>query len=259
VERDETYEAWAPPDGIWTPWAKPVLFAHVDAVQPAAPVVPTWVREELFLLDPGATDYRANARAPLPAVVVDLPGVEGVAAGIALARLGFRPVPLYTAIPGAEALVPMFPVVRALLGSATELRQRRLPANAPPAFLLDSRRAGEGVFVRGGVFDNRSYAFPGDFPSAARLRDAGIGRVILVQTGQPAPREDITATLASWQGAGLPLAVVLADAPDSARPLHVRLPWFGAAIAAWWNRLRLRGDRQHGFGRYVLGGSAQGG
>jgi hypothetical protein len=107
MDRDETFESWAPNDGIWTPWAKAILFAYVDVVQPSIPEAPTWVREELFLTP--ATGYRDSARVALPAIVVDLPGVDGVA--------------------------PMFPVVRALLGGAAQLRDRGLPASAPPAFL----------------------------------------------------------------------------------------------------------------------------
>jgi len=41
------------------------------------------------------------------ALVVDLPGAEGVAAGLAFAGRGYRPVPLYNALPDPHALPPL--------------------------------------------------------------------------------------------------------------------------------------------------------
>jgi hypothetical protein len=251
VNAREVYEVWAPPSGRWTPWAKPAVFPLVDSILPSAPPDPASVPSETFTLGPLATRYRANARVSFVAVVVDLPGARSVAVGLALGRLGFRPVPLFNALAAPGAAVPMDEVVRALLGGAEELRSMALARDAPPAFLLDSRRAGEGVSVNRGMFDNRSVAFATDFPSARVLQEHGLGRVVLVQTGQPQPRLDLAQTLSAWQSAGLELALVRADSSGEATPLRVRPPGLGTAVALWWRRRWLRGNDRDGFGAYL--------
>ena len=57
------------------------------------------------------------------AVVLDLPGADGVWTGVALAARGYRPVPLYNAVPGPTtgvwigafaSLVDVAPILAAL-------------------------------------------------------------------------------------------------------------------------------------------------
>ncbi len=93
--------------------------------------------------------------------------------------------------------------------------------------------------------------YPGDFPSATRLRDAGVRHVVLVQSGSPAPRTDLARTLAAWQRDQLRLHLVRADDPDVPRPLSVRGPGLGAAIGLWLRRLRLAGNARDGFGAHM--------
>jgi hypothetical protein len=145
VDRDAIFEAWAPRRGPWTPWAKPILFAHVEAV-PVEILVPrpTWMRRELLGAPDEAATYRSGAHVGSTAVVVDLPGVESIAMGLALADLGFRPVPLFNALPSPAPVVPMRDVVRAIVSGASLLAGSQPPPHAPPAFLLDARRAGPG-------------------------------------------------------------------------------------------------------------------
>src|SRR6185503_17357155 len=85
-------------------------------------------------------------------LILDLPGAEGVAAGLALTARGFRPVPLYNAIPLATPFSPgntldesppvveVLPIVRALDAATPRLALAELPHDAPTAFLLDSLR-----------------------------------------------------------------------------------------------------------------------
>jgi hypothetical protein len=35
---DETWEAWAPADAVWSPWVKPVLFSSMAKMTAALPV-----------------------------------------------------------------------------------------------------------------------------------------------------------------------------------------------------------------------------
>jgi hypothetical protein len=229
---------------------KPVLFAHLDTVtvEGFALPRPTWIRGEHLRVAETVTRYRTSAREGTPAVVVDLPGIEGIAVGLALADFGFRPVPLYTALPAPEAIVPMFDLVRALIAGAEELGRKALPRAAPPAFLLDARRDGRGRQGKPGQFDNRSLAFPTDFPSANRLRDGGIGAVVLIQAGSNDVREDIAQTLAAWAKGGLPQFLLRADAPQLPAPIAVRAHGLLRRFALWLRRASLRRDASGGFG-----------
>jgi hypothetical protein len=70
----ELFDIWAPPAAPWSRWAKPVLFAELDA----APGIG---------VDLGALPA-ASLSIPQPsAIVVDLPSAESVRMGLALARL----------------------------------------------------------------------------------------------------------------------------------------------------------------------------
>ena len=40
MNKHEAYEAWAPAESVWTPWTKPVLFAHMEAARTDVPVGP---------------------------------------------------------------------------------------------------------------------------------------------------------------------------------------------------------------------------
>jgi hypothetical protein len=250
MDRDAVFEAWAPRECVWTPWAKPVLFAHVDAVATEDFQLPrpTWLRPELLDVVQSATGYRASAREGTAAVVVDLPSIEGVAIGLALADFGFRPVPLYNALPAPEAIVPMYDLVRALVAGAEELGRCVLLPTAPPAFLLDARRDARGIRARDGQFDNRSLAFPTDFPSASRLRDGGVRAVVLIQAGSDDVRPDVAQILGGWQKEGLPIFLLRADASEPAARIVVRGQGILGRVSLWLRRAVLKRDSRGAFG-----------
>src|SRR5262245_19034651 len=142
--KEYIFDVWAPEDARWSRWVKPVLFESMDST-------PSW-----WL---GAVDKTDLSWAPRiadnVALALDLPGEIGVEAGLDLAELGYRPVPLYNAIPmpmatpendlfPPAAAVEVNPIVAALWYGRERLVQRALPAEAPPAFLLDWNRSGAG-------------------------------------------------------------------------------------------------------------------
>src|SRR5262245_43862336 len=141
-ERERLFNTWAPAGGVWSPWVKPVVFASLEQLP--------------FLQEVPPPDLSAVQVGSDTVAVVDLPGAEGVAAGMAFARRGFRPVPLYNAVPGPihtltgttgayPTVVEVIQIQSALVDHAAELQLLNLPLDAPPVFLLDSRRRGEGV------------------------------------------------------------------------------------------------------------------
>jgi hypothetical protein len=250
MDRDAVFEAWAPRDGAWSAWAKPVLFAHVESATTRDFHLPrpTWIRQELLSVGPSAERYRASAREGTSALVVDLPGIEGVSLGLALADLGFQPVPLYNALPAAQAIVPMDDVIHALVVGAEELDRNGPSPTAPPAFLLDARRHGEGLPVRGGHFDNRSLVFSTDFPSASRLRDGGVRAVILIQNRSDSVRPDVAQVLAGWQKEGLPIFLLHAGSSEAGARIVVRGGGFLGRVSLWLRRAALQRDDRGAFG-----------
>src|SRR4051812_15946581 len=109
MDRKELFACWAPARARWSPWVKPVLFAHAQRAAEKFVLPELELRPESVLI-PAATVERQTADHPYRAprvpgdvgVVVDLPGIASVGAGLALATLGFRPVPLFNAVPGGQ-------------------------------------------------------------------------------------------------------------------------------------------------------------
>ena len=164
-KRLEAYKIWAPDDALWTAWAKPVLFMSVPEDVTRATEIP-------------AINWAVPDRGT--AIIVDLPSSDAVYEGLGLAKMGFRPVPLYNGVSapiGALPIVFVKDIVIALFSSAEYLRSLNIPDDAPPVFLLDSQRMQDGKIP--GRYDNRWMVFPQDMPSASYLMKHGIVRVVV--------------------------------------------------------------------------------
>ena len=77
------------------------------------------------------------------ALIVDLPGESGVLEGLALAKMGYRPVPLYNGVYGpnrSSMVIDVAPIANALFLGADDLVSMSIRADAPPVFLLDANR-----------------------------------------------------------------------------------------------------------------------
>lgn len=260
LSREETFELWAAPASPWSVWCKPLLFSCLPAlITPKADEPPP---------SPVATPW-APAADGSTVLVIDLPGVQSVRIGETLVRAGFRPIPLFNAVPGpwtgerehgdqARTLVDVGSIMAALEHASLRLRDRlrQLPATAPPAFLLDAdRRLGRDP--RPGDFNNRSVSLPTDFPSAAFLQSRGVTRalVVLALHGRTMPRDqpatDLAHTLLRWQTAGISiLSCTLDEHLEGSSPqlIQVARPsWFGAI---WHNALSVVGLRRNPMGGF---------
>ena len=223
MNAEQAYLVWAPEQSPWSPWAKPVLFASQ----------PSWDDPGAHELDEPPAPAWVSAFDATTAFVLDLPGAEGVRRGVALARSGWRPVPLYNAVPGPSELVDVASIVHAMRRATALLEPLALVHDSPPAFLLDARRRyGTGDPALPGRFDNRSISLPTDFPSGLFLRARGIERVVLVQEVSAAPQTDLAHTLVAWQEAGLSILAKSSGTegpPESIRverPSNLRVMWY---------------------------------
>jgi hypothetical protein len=252
----ECFEIWAPPHAVWSGWAKRVLFAQLESVSPvhAAQVV-TGLEVEPARSNrepdedrdlPAIPDARSHA-----AVVVDLPGAASLLVGVALARRGYRPVPLYNTTVDAAEVVDSARIAAGLPSAAREIRAAKLPPNAPPAFLLDASRMVPRVALTPGKYDNRWAVFPQDFPSAVFLRSRRLVQAVLLHGGA-APADDLAHVLRRWQEAGI--GILHHDRNDAGRlaelridtPPRFRLPWYRALAIA-----NLRRSAGGGFGAVI--------
>lgn len=257
MNREKIFRIWAPDDSPWSPWVKPVLFAHLGQPYEASSEMAQSVS-----WSPPASEKVA--------LVVNLPGADGIFTGIALAERGYRPVPLYNAVPlpygeiadpptrKSVSAVHVVPIVRALEAKTDALAQLKLRPDAPPAFLLDFDRRGEGRKIEPGEFDNRSVSFTTDFPSAIFLTAQGIQRAILIQKDDIDIQSDLAHTLRRWQDGGLRLERLQLDNPSPEVFQVPRPSWYGAMFQRVLSQLGLRHADSGGFGNWVHDSSAGG-
>jgi hypothetical protein len=260
MNKEEIFAAWSPEASLWSDWVKPVLFAHLDSVISDSPVNDA----------AGAVMWSPPIVSRDMALVLDLPGPEGVMVGVSLAGQGYRPVPLYNAVPipfgellidpitGREmAAVNILPIIGALKKGAEQLAQANLPSDAPPAFLLDANRRGGGRQMQPDEFDNRSICFTTDFPSANLLWAHGIRRALLVQRNTLEPQPDLAHLLRRWQEGGLALERMRIDSPASPQPLEIARPsWYGAMFQRALAAAGFRRAEDAGFGAWMPESSA---
>jgi hypothetical protein len=166
----EIFKNWTPVGAKWIDWVRPVQFITInDNVKNRAMdfAVPT-------------INY-INKTMENTAIIIDLPEGDSIKEGIALARLGFRPIPLYNGVDeqqGAMALVNNHNIKKALIWGAIELKKLALPLNAPPAFLTDSNRT-HRFKMDVSAFDNSWDLYDQDLPSAEYLINNNINKIIV--------------------------------------------------------------------------------
>jgi hypothetical protein len=275
MNKAEVFEIWAPANSVWSPWAKPVLFAEEAPGEAGTALAPQSPKADIpspglqqpcpHLMGTGQGEGPAlhlswvPAAAGQTAMVLDLPGELSVHFGLALAQRGYRPVPLYNAAPGPNALVDVAQIQRILFQRAPELQTTALPPEAPPAFLLDSARLGH-VSLSPGRFDNRWMVFPEDFPSANFLLSRGIGCVLLVQDFVGQPQKDLAHALLRWQESRLSVMVYGFKSGGTLEPITISRPSHFKQL--WYRALVMAGLRRHsggGFGAMVPDVDTEGG
>lgn len=254
---EELYRAWAPADSLWSPWVIPVPFAHIARLDSEAE------KEAEGVPDLSGLSFAADL-----AVIVDLAGGDSIRYGLALARLGFRPVPVLDGCPGPftvagpaphsvpeavghakpTAVVDMRDLLFALSTLAPVLLKTSIARDAPPAFLLDSLRMKVHEVVDEGLFDNRWKVFPQDFPSGKFLREQGARRVLLIQEEAGQPQEDLAHVLLRWQDAGLEILAAGRGKEKEAGSIRVARP--SRFRASWYRGLELLGLRRNSVGGF---------
>ena len=165
------YKKWVPIGARWVEWVRPVPFiAMNDEIQTSM----------IFNFCIPKVNYLAEVSADT-AVFVDVPSYEGVEEGLALAKLGFRPIPLYNGTKEPEeamALINTQGIESALRWGALQLEKIAISNDAPPAFLLDSNRMHRHK-MNSSVFDNSWDLYHQDIPSAEYFLTQGIDKIVV--------------------------------------------------------------------------------
>jgi len=172
MTKKEAYKVWAPFGKKWTDWVRPVPFIVAQADVKGYHVGDLSI-PEIDIVD----DSWKNA-----AVIVDLPGDESVEIGLALAKLGYRPIPIYNGTieqENARATVDNQTVGAALLHGAKVLEQIEIEDEALPAFLLDKNRLNR-FKLDISVFDNSWDVYSQDIPSADYFIKNGVKEIIVI-------------------------------------------------------------------------------
>ncbi len=252
MEKHKLFDVWSPSDSIWSPWVKPVLFAH-------------FVERDCGVAPPVLADVDwAPPFTNRTAIVVELPGVDSVAVGMALARLGYRPVPLFNACPppagSGSGVIDVGSILDTLVRSTPELAQLSLPFDAPPAFLLDAHRNLPLTAPTAGSFDNRSIVFTTDFPSALFLHQQRLAAVLLVTDASRLISRDLAGVLRTWQRGDISLLHYETGQTVPPQPLQLGREWefLGELRRRLWAWLTLRANPQGGYGNFIPESSSAG-
>lgn len=168
----EIYRIWAPVGKTWVDWVRPVPFMGIGEYSKQ------YACSSFQVPRPDVSNeiYRDGA------IFVDLPGEESVSMGIALARQGYRPIPVYNGTieqMGSRATVDNQTVGEALWMATTELSQIEIADDALPTFLLDRNRLNR-FKMEIALFDNSWDIYPQDIPSAEYFTAKGIRKIIII-------------------------------------------------------------------------------
>lgn len=205
----EAYKIWAPAGKKWVDWVRPVPFLGIGKYSKAyvlndvtLPKVEFLEKKDSIFLEIILGAF-SEIQLDTTAIILDLPGEKSVSYGVVLAKLGFRPIPIYngTLEPAmARATVDNQSVGMALEHWAYELKNIAIDDDARPAFLLDRNRLTR-YKMDDSMYDNSWDVYPQDLPSPQYLLDSGIKHILVVGGRKISP--DVKNILGKHQKKGL--------------------------------------------------------
>ena len=168
----EIYKIWAPENAKWVDWVRPVPFVGID-YNLKMYKYNNFQIPKLEILD----EFMVET-----AIIVDFPGIKSVEYGIALAKLGFRPIPIYNGTLEQEnsiATTDNKNIIYGLIKGSRELKKIQIKEDAMPTFLLDSNRMNR-FKVDESVFDNSWDIYAQDLPTAEYLLNNKIKKILII-------------------------------------------------------------------------------
>lgn len=189
----EIYRIYAPEGAKWTEWVRPVPFVAINTYnrKPTA----DWLERKIIFLD----EYKQDT-----AIFIDLPGKESIELGISLAKIGYRPIPLFNGTDeqqGSQATTDTYLIESCLINGAEKLKNINLRSNANPVFLLDSYRINR-YRAKESIFDNSWDLYKQDIPSIEYFKQNSISKIIVVGNEI---NEDLRKMFFKFQDSGIEL------------------------------------------------------
>lgn len=167
----EIFKIWAPFGHKWTEWVRPVPFIGIDLTKAIYEFIDYNIPNIIYLKE----------KMKDTAVIIDTLGVNSIKEGISLAKLGYRPIPVFngTNPPLESTATTNNRIIETLLiWGAQELKNIKLDIDAPPVFLLDKNRLNRYKINRS-IFDNSWDIYPHDVPTAEYFIDNGITKIVV--------------------------------------------------------------------------------
>lgn len=167
----EIYKIWAPNNTKWTDWVRPVPFIGIDHPQE---------NHEIIDYEIPIINYVNELKNNI-AIIIDIDGINSIKEGIALAQIGYRPIPIFngTNPPKKTTSTTNNGIIETLLiWGAQELKSIQLKKDAPPVFLLDKNRLNRYKINRG-IFDNSWDIYPQDIPTHKYFKEQNIDTIIV--------------------------------------------------------------------------------
>ena len=207
----EIYRIWAPENTKWTNWVRPVPFVAIDMYNRRNEFNDFCVPQNIYF----------DKMLKNTVIIIDFPEYQSIEFGIAFAKIGFRPVPVYngtTEQEGALATTNNYSVEGALIWGANELKNIEIDKDANPVFLLDKNRTNT-YKMNPTIFDNSWDIYGQDVPSADYLKNNGIEKVIVI--GDCIQR-DLRKIVYKYQKKGI--EIFLSNGYESPKKVKVKLP-----------------------------------
>lgn len=167
----EIYKIYAPENCKWINWVRPVPFVAIDTYN-RKPIFDWTERKSISI-----REYQKDT-----AIFIDLLGKESIELGISLAKIGYRPIPIFNGTDeqdGSQATTDTYLVESALINGAEKLKNIKLQNDANPVFLLDSSRTNR-YRAKESIFDNSWDLYSQDIPTSEYFKENGITKIIVI-------------------------------------------------------------------------------
>ena len=197
INNKEIYKLWAPKESIWSPWVRPVPFVFIDENVDNKEYESFNIPSVIYL-------NNDDERFKNSALIIDLPGNKSINEGLALTKLGYRPVPIFNGVDeqeGSLSVVNNKGIELGLLYGAEVLSHENinLKVDARPAFLTDSNRMNR-YKLSTSMYDNSWDVYAQDLPTSDFVKTQGIDSIIV---RSDILRKDLNKILYKFQKDGL--------------------------------------------------------
>ena len=171
MKAKEVYKTWYEKGGIWKGWIRPVPFIGIDTP-----------KENLEIIDYHIPKIKyINKMFHNTAIIIDESGVDSIEEGIALAHLGYIPIPIFNGTNPSihsKTTTNNSIIEPLLIWGALKLKEMKLSKDNPPVFLLDSNRL-HRYKITNSIFDNSWDVYPQDLPTHHYFKKNNITKIIV--------------------------------------------------------------------------------